>query len=48
VSALAKVWNAMSDGEKNPYEKISKADHLRFEDEMSDINKRGYFIDKDG
>ena len=44
----AKVWNEMSDADKTEFVKIAEEDKARFDKEMDEFQKTGYFTNKDG
>jgi hypothetical protein len=41
-------WSAMDEKQKLPYFKLSEKDKVRFDKEMADIDKKGYFVNEDG
>jgi hypothetical protein len=42
------MWKALSEEEKKPFILESEKDKIRFEKESNDLQKLGYFIDKNG
>ena len=42
------MWGALSDADKEPYNKMREVDILRHEREMKEFNENGYFINAQG
>ena len=48
IKKAAEMWNALNDKAKEPYLKMQAKDQLRYDNEMSQFNKTGYFTNKEG
>ena len=41
-------WAKMTEKDKKPYEKIHEADQKRYQKELAQLIKEGYFVNSDG
>lgn len=48
MSKKIEAWNALSESEKKPYLKMHEDDKKRYEREVNQLLKHGYFINADG
>ena len=48
TKAIAQKWNNLSDQDKQPFLNQSNQDRERYEKEMKEMVKYGYFIDTNG
>ena len=48
IKKAAEMWNALNEKAKEPYLKLQAKDQLRYDNEMSQFNKTGYFTNKEG
>lgn len=46
--ALGAAWSAMTDSQKAPYNKRNFEDKIRYEKELEQLEKFGYFINSKG
>lgn len=48
MSLAGDKWNNLSEEEKMPYEKLAQKDKTRYETQMAEWKKKGYYIMEDG
>ena len=46
--AIAEKWNKMTDQQKKKYEKLTEDDTKRFNNQMDQLRKKGFFMTEDG
>lgn len=48
MAKAGELWAKMTDKEKAPYEKASAEDEKRYQKQLEELNKKGYFMMEDG
>lgn len=48
AKGMGQVWTAMTEDQKKPYNQIVEEDKARYLKELNDLEKKGFFINKDG
>ena len=48
VKVISQQWNSLTPDQKEKYEALSQKDRGRYDDQISQLKKNGYFITEDG
>jgi len=48
IKKIAEKWRGLTDKQKKKYEALSQKDKARYDDQMAQLKKDGYFMTEDG
>lgn len=48
IREIAANWNAFSEKQKQKYDEFSKKDNERYQNQLTDLRKKGFFMTDDG